>query len=120
MYRLPLKFHHEVVRSDIVELADVRMIERSDGASLSLKAFTELGLGDFDRDNTIEACVAGLVLADLEAPKSWITAFTGSWARFARVRRLGRRLVRALLRVHGSLEMAARAAAGVGLADRDS
>src|SRR5712691_6123027 len=37
------------------------MIQRRHGASLALKTLTELGLGNLDRDDTIEARVAGLV-----------------------------------------------------------
>ena len=53
--------HHQVIRSDIVQLADVGMIQRRDGARLALEAFAEFGLGDLDRDDAIQARVVGFV-----------------------------------------------------------
>ena len=34
--------HHQIVGTDIVELADVGMIERGDGLGLTLESFVEL------------------------------------------------------------------------------
>ena len=53
--------HHQVIRPDIVERADVGMIQRRDSARFALESFAELGLGNLDRDDAIEARVAGLV-----------------------------------------------------------
>ena len=36
--------HHQVVRADVVELADVGMIQGGDGAGFALEAFAELAL----------------------------------------------------------------------------
>ena len=54
-------FHHQVIRADIVELADVGMIQLRDGAGFTLEAFAEVRLCNFDRDEAIEARVAGFV-----------------------------------------------------------
>jgi len=53
--------HDEVVGSDVVELADVRMVEGGDGARLALGALVVFGFGNLDRDDAVEACVARLV-----------------------------------------------------------
>ena len=50
--------HHQIIRADIVDLADVRMIERRHRARLALKALAEFLLGDFQRDNAIQPGVA--------------------------------------------------------------
>ena len=41
--------HDQVIWSDVVKLADVRMIERRNGLRLSLEALAELSSADFDR-----------------------------------------------------------------------
>jgi len=41
------KFHDQVAGADIVDLADVRMIQGGDGFGFALKARRELGGGDF-------------------------------------------------------------------------
>ena len=52
---------------DVVQRADVRMVERRDGARFALEALAELGIGgecvgqDLDRDDAIEPRVARLV-----------------------------------------------------------
>jgi len=43
----------------LVELTDIGVIERH-CTSFVFKSFTELGLGDFDRDDSVQACIAGL------------------------------------------------------------
>ena len=53
--------HHQVIRPDIVKLADVRMIQRRDGAGFALETLAELGLGNLDGDDAIKARVAGLI-----------------------------------------------------------
>ncbi len=42
------KLHDQVSRPDIVDLADVRMIQRGDGFGFALKALRELCGGDFN------------------------------------------------------------------------
>ncbi|HTB13421.1 MAG TPA: hypothetical protein VK752_17690 [Bryobacteraceae bacterium] len=51
--------HHDVVRPDVVDLADVRMIQRGDGAGFALKSFSEFFGGNFDGDDSVESGVAG-------------------------------------------------------------
>ena len=63
--------HHEeidvVLTADVVQDADVRMIEGGDRARLAVEALPELWIvselwrQDFDCDGTIEAGIAGLV-----------------------------------------------------------
>ncbi len=50
--------HHQIIGADIVDLADVRMIERRHRARLAFKAFAEFLLGDLQRDNAIQPGVA--------------------------------------------------------------
>src|SRR5215471_20529325 len=54
------KLHDEVVRTDVVNLADVGMIQCCDCLSFSLKAVTELRSRDFDRDVAIQAWIVRL------------------------------------------------------------
>jgi len=51
---------YQVVRTDVVDLTDVGMIQRSDGAGLLLKTSVVLALQPFDRNNAVQAGVAGL------------------------------------------------------------
>ena len=51
---------HQVIRTDVVDLADVRMIQRGDGASFLLKPRAMLALEPLDGDDAIQACVASL------------------------------------------------------------
>ena len=53
--------HHQVIRADIVQRADVGMIERGDGARLALEAIVELARGNLDRDGPVEARVGAEV-----------------------------------------------------------
>src|SRR5689334_13324284 len=50
--------HDEVVGSDIVKRADTRMIQRRNGARLTLKALAELRRRNLDRDSPPEPGVA--------------------------------------------------------------
>ncbi len=50
--------HDDVVGTDVVNLADIRMIQSGDGAGLALKSFAELFEGRFDGDDTVQARVA--------------------------------------------------------------
>src|SRR5262249_16434803 len=54
-------FEHEVVRTDIVKGADVRVVQRSDSLSFADEAVGKTALQDLDRDGSIEASIAGLV-----------------------------------------------------------
>ena len=68
--------HDEVVRAvdvpDVVDAADVRMVQRGDGPRLAFETRAQIGIAgdvtrqDLDRDGAIEARVAGLV--DLAHP----------------------------------------------------
>src|SRR5262249_2752966 len=55
------EFHHQIVRPDVVKRADVRMIQRSNDSSFTLKPLAELFGGNFDRDFTAEARITGAV-----------------------------------------------------------
>src|SRR5712691_13020430 len=48
------ELHHQVIRADVVNLADVGVIQRGDGFGFTFKAFRELRGGDLDRDITIQ------------------------------------------------------------------
>ena len=52
--------HDEVVGADVVERADMRMVHRRDGPSLTFKALTERAETRLDGDQPIEACVSRL------------------------------------------------------------
>jgi hypothetical protein len=52
-------FHHEVIRPDIEQRADMRMIQRRDNPCLAFKPFRKLFFGDLDCDNSVQACVPG-------------------------------------------------------------
>ena len=60
-------FHDEVIRADVVERADVWVIERRHGTRFALEAGPRIGIvsegcgKDLDRDGAIEADVPGLV-----------------------------------------------------------
>ena len=55
------QFHHDVVGSDVVEMADVGVVERRDGSGLAVEAFRELGGAGLDGDVAAEAGVVGFV-----------------------------------------------------------
>ena|SRR6187551_2348281 len=52
--------HHQIIRSDVIQLADVWVIERCDRAGLALESLGVLGLEALDCDDTIDSRVAGL------------------------------------------------------------
>ena len=53
--------HHQVIRTDVMERADVRMIQRGDGASFLLKTRRVLALELFNRDDTVQPRVTRLL-----------------------------------------------------------
>src|SRR5205085_11292506 len=53
------QFHHEVVRPDVVESADVGVIQRRNRTGLALEAGAELLMGELDGDGPAEARVDG-------------------------------------------------------------
>src|ERR1700682_5513511 len=50
-------FHHQVIRADVVYLADVGMIQGGDGLRFAREAFAELRGRDFDSDIPIQTRV---------------------------------------------------------------
>ena len=60
------QLHDEVIRADVVEVADVGMVQRGDGAGFTIEALGESFFGDFDGDFAAEARVVGAV--DLAHP----------------------------------------------------
>src|SRR5580704_12854482 len=52
--------HHKVVGADVVDLADVRMIQRCDSPRLALKPLAEFLRRSFDRDNSVQPRIASL------------------------------------------------------------
>ena len=70
--RLAVEMRHDekadVVRfTDVVDRADVRMVERGDGAGLAFEPRARIGIGgdlgrqDFDRDRAVEPRIAGAI-----------------------------------------------------------
>src|SRR5215471_8850731 len=51
------KFHHEVVRANIIEVADVGMIQGRNRARLAAEAVGEIRLREFDGDTPVETGV---------------------------------------------------------------
>ena len=52
------ELHHQVIRTDVVELADIGMIQRRDGARFPLEALAEILVRNLDGDGAIEAHIA--------------------------------------------------------------
>ncbi len=55
------QLHDEIIGPDVVELADIRVVEGGNGASFAFEAFGESFGHDFDGDGAIETGVAGFV-----------------------------------------------------------
>src|SRR5215471_6133516 len=55
------QLHHNVVGADVIDLADVGMVERGYGFGFARKSIAELGSRGFDRDKPIEARISGTV-----------------------------------------------------------
>jgi hypothetical protein len=52
------QLHHEIVGSNVVQLADIRMIHGSDGPRFRFEAFAEPRRRDFDRDFSVQPSVS--------------------------------------------------------------
>jgi hypothetical protein len=62
--------HHQIVGTDVVQRADVRMIQRRNRLGFPLEAVGELLVGCLDGHDAVEACVACFV--DLaHAPRAY-------------------------------------------------
>jgi len=60
--RIPLhKLHDQVIRADVIERADVRMIQRAHGARFADEAFAEVAGHDFDGDPPPQPRIARLI-----------------------------------------------------------
>jgi len=55
------QFHHQIVRSDVVQRADVGMIQRRDRACFALEALAETLVGELDGDVPSEPGIAGSI-----------------------------------------------------------
>ncbi len=53
--------HYEIVGADVVQGADVRVIEGSDGSGFALESLGEAVGGNLDRDFASEARIAGAI-----------------------------------------------------------
>jgi hypothetical protein len=53
--------HYQVIWPDIVQGTNVGMIYRRHGSSLSLETLRKLNLGDFDRDDAVQARVTSSI-----------------------------------------------------------
>jgi hypothetical protein len=53
--------HHQIVRADVVQRADVRMIEGGDRTRFALEPVRERRLQNLDRDRAIQARIVGFV-----------------------------------------------------------
>ena len=61
--------HYQVVRTNVVKLADQRMIQRRHCARFLLETLGEFCVGNLDGDDTVQASVAGFVhLAHAASP----------------------------------------------------
>jgi hypothetical protein len=54
------ELHHQIIGADVVNLADVGMVQGGDGAGLAFEAVGEGGLRELDRDRAVETGIAGL------------------------------------------------------------
>jgi hypothetical protein len=55
------QLHDEVIRADVVKLADVGMVQRGDGAGFTIEALGESLFGNLDSDFAAQACIEGAV-----------------------------------------------------------
>jgi hypothetical protein len=54
------ELHHDVIRTDIVDLTDVRMIESCNGPGFAIKTAGELSFGNLDCDGAVQSRIARL------------------------------------------------------------
>ena len=79
-------YHYKVVGADVVEGADVRIIERRDGAGFAFEALAELLGTDLDSDGAVEARWTSSsitpVISQIALSKNWISRRGGRlWLR---------------------------------------
>jgi hypothetical protein len=55
------EFHDEVIGPDVVESADIRMIERCDCPRFAFEAVCKSRLGNFDRDQPVHTRISGTI-----------------------------------------------------------
>jgi len=55
------KLHHQIIRTDIVEGADIRVVEGGHCARFAIEPVRELLIGDFNGNDTAQAGVEGFV-----------------------------------------------------------
>src|SRR5260370_9146412 len=72
------QFHHQEVWPDIVELADVGVVEGSDHPRFALETLAELRRADLDGDLALQARVAGLIPLTHAAPADELRGFVGT------------------------------------------
>ena len=53
--------HDQIIRPDVVEMADVGVVERGNGTGFTGKPLGELGVGNFDRDIPIQTGIVGAI-----------------------------------------------------------
>jgi hypothetical protein len=70
--------HHQVIRPHVVERANVGMIQRRHSASFALETLAELGLGNLDGHDAIQAGVTSLVDIAHSARTDWRKDFVGA------------------------------------------
>jgi hypothetical protein len=73
-------FHYQIIGTNIVELADVWMIQRTDGLGFSFESFGELFLRNLDRDIATDAGITRLPCLSHAAFPNKRDAFI--WAEF--------------------------------------
>ena len=59
---LPIhQLHHQIVGTNIVDLADIGVVERGNRPSLTFEPLIEFGLRNFERHSSFQARIAGLI-----------------------------------------------------------
>ena len=54
------KLHDKIIRTNVVKLADIWVIQRRDGTGLTRKTVAELGGGSLNRNYVVQSCIARL------------------------------------------------------------
>ena len=78
MYRSTARPARSVVRDDVVQRADVGMIQRGDGAGFALEALTETLHRNFDGNVAVQASIASPVHLTHPAPADGSEDFMGA------------------------------------------